>query len=180
MSQPGLDLREASAGLNNHAARDLSVLWRDLGRAVEAETALRDILPGVIDTYGAASATLAANWYDDLREKRGVRGTFRAIPADIRDTGTQSLIGWALSEATDVPAFQALILGGVQRRIANFGRQTITVSSTADPGARGWQREGGGGCDFCAMLIGRGAVYREETADFESHDHCRCIAVPAF
>jgi hypothetical protein len=30
------------------------------------------------------------------------------------------------------------------------------------------------------MLIGRGAVYSEAGADFASHDHCNCSAVPAF
>jgi hypothetical protein len=30
------------------------------------------------------------------------------------------------------------------------------------------------------MLIGRGAVYSEATADFAAHDHCKCSAVPAF
>jgi hypothetical protein len=30
------------------------------------------------------------------------------------------------------------------------------------------------------MLIARGAVYTEVTADFASHDHCNCSAVPAF
>ena len=55
-----------------------------------------------------------------------------------------------------------------------------TVSSTTDPKARGWQRVGVGECDFCSMLIGRGAVYSEATADFLSHDHCHCYAEPAF
>jgi hypothetical protein len=30
------------------------------------------------------------------------------------------------------------------------------------------------------MLIGRGAVYSEATADFQSHDHCNCQAEPAW
>jgi hypothetical protein len=55
----------------------------------------------------------------------------------------------------------------MQRRIANFSRDTITGSSIADPKAQGWERVGNGECAFCSMLIGRGAVYSEASADFE-------------
>lgn len=180
MPTQGLDLRDGVRGLVRYADRDLSALWRQIATAAEAETALRDILPALIDTYGAAAGALAADWYDSHREKVGVKGGFRAIPADIPETGTQSLIGWAVQEATDTASLQALILGGTQRRIANFSRSTITGSSVADPAATGWQRVGSGECAFCAMLIGRGAVYSEAAADFASHDHCNCSATPAF
>lgn len=74
-----------------------------------------------------------------------------------------------------------LIGGGLQRTIANQHRGTVTASSIADPKARGWRRVGSGvSCDFCQMLLGRGAVYIEETADFATHDHCNCSAEPDF
>ena len=176
----GLDLRDGVTGLVALARRDLDVLWRQVRTAAEAETALRDILPALIDTYGLAAAALAANWYDELRHKVGTKGAFTAIPADIKDAGAQQLVGWATATATDMQSLQTLVLGGMQRRIANFSRQTIVGSSVADPRAEGWQRVGSGECDFCAMLIGRGAVYSEATADFASHDHCHCSATPVF
>jgi hypothetical protein len=159
---------------------DLGSAWRGVDAPELAEAALRDVLPGLVDAYGAAAATVAANWYDDLRDEREVRGRFRAIPAAIAETGTQALIGWAAAEATDLAAFKTLVEGGTQRRIANFARQTVTGSSVADPQARGWQRTGAGDCDFCAMLIGRGAVYTEASVDFPAHDHCNCGAEPAW
>lgn len=178
----GLDLRDGVSGLVDYAERDLAAMWREVSTAAEAETALRDILPGLIDTYGAAAAAIAANWYDDLRGKLGVGGSFYAIQADIPDSGSQALIGWAATKASDVGSLQELILGGMQRRIANFSRQTVMGSSIADPGSTGWQRVGVGECKtgFCDMLIARGAVYSETTADFAAHDHCKCSAVPAF
>ncbi|NUO36444.1 MAG: hypothetical protein HOQ27_15445 [Dermatophilaceae bacterium] len=176
----GLDLRDGVEGLNRYASRDLDALWRQVRSAAEAETALRDILPALIDTYGAAAGTLAADWYDELRDKVGVGGSFQAIPAEIPETGAQALVGWAKTEANDYAAFQSLILGGMQRRIANFSRSTISGSSIADPKATGWQRVGSGACPFCAMLIARGSIYSEAGADFASHDHCHCSAVPAF
>lgn len=182
MPLPGLDLRDGVMGLFGFARTDLDLLWRQVGDAAGARTVLHDVLPALVDTYGAAAAALAADWYDDLREKKGIGGRFGAIPADIPDSGTHALIGWALTEATDYAAFQSLILGGTQRRVANFSRFTVTGSSIADPKATGWQRTGSGGCTsgFCDMLIGRGAVYTEATADFAAHDHCNCSAVPAF
>lgn len=180
MALPGLDLRDGVQGLFGYASADLAALWRQVSSAAEARVALNDVLPSLIATYGSAAAILAANWYDDLRDKLEIAGTFTAVPADVPDTGAYALIGWAGTEATTLDGFQSMILGGMQRRIANYSRDTIIGSSVADPRARGWQRTGSGECAFCAMLIGRGTVYSEASADFASHDHCRCSAVPAF
>lgn len=63
----------------------------------------------------------------------------------------------------------------------NGGRETITGTVRADPRAAGWQRvTSGKSCDFCSMLAGRGAVYGEDTADFEAHDGCSCSAEPVY
>lgn len=180
MTQAATQLRRAVATLANSLSTDLTVVWRRVERAADAGEALNDILPALIEQYGAAAATVAAGWYDDLRDKREVRGRFTAIPANVPDVGAHALVGWALSEATDYPAFQTLILGGSQRRVANFARRTVMGSSIADPRARGWRRVGAGECDFCAMLLSRGAVYTEATADFEAHDHDQCFAEPEF
>jgi len=176
----GLDLRDGVKGLVQFAHRDLSTMWEQVTTPAQAEAALRDVLPALVDTYGSAAATLAADWYDQHRDEAEIAGKFSAIPAEIKDPGSQALIGWAASKATDIEGFQGLVEGGMQRRIANFSRQTITGSSIADPKAAGWQRVGSGECAFCALLIGRGPVYSEDTADFASHDHCNCSAVPAF
>lgn len=178
------DLRRGVERLTRLANRDLDIIWQRVRTGVQARNALADVLPPLIDKYGAAAATLAAQWYDDLREQAEVKGRFSAIPADIRDSGTDELARWAVA-----PLFQAepdwmtartKVHGGLQRRITNFSRQTVAGSSIADPNARGWQRIGAGACAFCAMLISRGAVYSEASADFASHDHCHCAAVPAW
>lgn len=181
MALRGLDLRDGVQGLVGYAERDLAELWRQVRNAAEAEVALHDVLPALIDTYGSAAAALAADWYDDLREKVGVGGSFRAFPAEIPDTGAHALAGWAVKESKDMPGLQSLVLGGMQRRIQNFSRQTVMESSYADPRAEGWQRVGSGKCasGLCDMLIGRGAVYRSQnSASFAAHDSCRCSAAP--
>lgn len=174
------DLRRQQAALARMAANDMAALWRQVSNAVEARIALQEVLPSLARTYGMAAATVAADWYDEAREAAGIGGSFRAIPASIENSATDALALWASEHGTDLDSVRTLVNGGMQRRIANWGRETVMGSALADPKADGWQRVGAGSCDFCNMLIGRGAVYSEATADFASHDHCNCAAVPAF
>lgn len=173
-------LRRRVDSLADDATRDLSRLWRRVDSAAQAANPLRDVLPAIVDTYGLQAGALAAAWYDDERERASIPGRFEAFPAAFTDTGTDSLVGWAFSEANDLPAFQTLIEGGTQRRIANFARETVKQSSIADPHAKGWRRTGAGRCEFCALLISRGAVYTQSSVTFRSHDHCHCGAEPAW
>ena len=174
-------LRADTATLVRLADADLSRLWRLVASGASAEVALRDILPAIVTEYGAAGAAVAAEWYDQQREKAGASGRFQALPVGADDRGAQSLIGWALTTATDDNSLATLIAGGVQRRIADHARYTIARNSIEDKAARGWRRTGSGSsCSFCSLLLGRGAVYTEATADFSSHDHCNCGAEPAF
>ncbi|MGH3367701.1 MAG: hypothetical protein ACRDOY_10900 [Nocardioidaceae bacterium] len=169
------------------AFADIGALFRQFDTAAALREALMDLLPQLYEIYGAAVATLSADWYDDMREADGVRGGFTAIPVELRpDAGTDELTRWGLGPmfqaVPDKVAARSLVEGGLQRRIADVSRETIMLSSVEDPSATGWQRVGEGGCTsgFCDMLIGRGAVYTEADADFASHDHCRCSAVPAW
>lgn len=178
------ELRVAITDLAELADNDLRALWRQVNTADEAREALLDVLPGLIATYSLASATISVDWYDELRDLIEARGRFRAIPAEPEDIGADVLARWGIeplfAAEPDWERAKALIKGGLQLRIANASRYTVAGSAIADPAADGWQRQGSGGCGFCAMLIGRGAVYTESTADFAAHDHCRCSAVPAF
>lgn len=173
------DLNELVSLANN----DLRILFRQFTTADAARDGLLDVLPRFVNIYGSAAATLGADWYDDLRDASDARGRFSAIPADLPDSGrTDALARWGVSPLyaaePDFATTLVKVSGGLQRIIANADRQSVMGSSVADRSARGWARVGAGECEFCQMLIGRGAVYTEATADFDSHDHCGCIAVP--
>lgn len=178
------DLRDGVQDLATLAANDLRGLWRQVTNLDEAREALEDILPMLVRTYGLAAGTLAANWYDDLRDELNVERRFAAIVAELDDQGADVLARWGvkplLGDEPDWRRAQVLVEGGLQRRIANGARETVRISSIEDSQAQGWMRAGGGDCAFCDLLISRGAVYTEATADFAAHDHCRCTAVPAF
>jgi hypothetical protein len=173
-------LRSETAELVGLAGRDLSRLWRLVADGASAEEALRDLLPAIVTEYGAAGAAMAAEWYDQQREKVGASGRFTALPVAADNRGAQALIGWALTTATDDASLAGLIAGGTQRRIADHARYTIANNAVEDKAATGWQRVGAGDCAFCRAMIARGAVYTQSGADFGSHDHCNCSVVPAW
>lgn len=178
------ELRVGVEALTEHAARRLNPLWARFSTADAARDALERVLPELVRLYGTAATTYTADWYDATRYEQGVRGTYQAHMVNVTDEGADILARWGVdplyAAQPNVAAARVLIAGGLQRRIANASRDTITESSYADPECRGWMRVGYGACDFCSMLIGRGAVYTEQTADFLTHDHCRCSAVPAW
>lgn len=168
------------AQLTGLAENDLRLIWAEFNDT-NTLTGLMDVLPNLVAVYGSAAATLGAEWYDEMREAADVAGQFSGIAAELPDPQrAHALAGWAVNTGTDQAATLALVTGGLQRIIANQDRQSVAVSAIEDPKAEGWQRAGSGKCDFCNVLIGRGAVYSKASADFASHDHCHCYAVPAF
>lgn len=167
------------------ASLDLEVLWRQVNDATAARDFLADVLPALLYVYGTAAGTLAADWYDDLRVELEIQGRFTALVAELPPRGrTDALAGWAVEELftaePDLNGSLTRAQGGLQRIIADVGRNTVMGSSVADPRARGWQRSASSGCGFCRMLAARGAVYTQANVDFGAHDRCRCAAVPAF
>lgn len=178
------ELRSAVRSLSTLASADLSAVWARVRTPDQAQAALENVLPDISVTYRLASASVAADWYDERRDAMRIRGRFSALVPDIDDAGADVLARWGVgplySSAPDWASAMTLIDGGLQRRIADAARDTVRESSIADPRARGWERETLGGCDFCEMIASRGVVFSEASADFASHDHCQCIAVPAF
>jgi hypothetical protein len=74
------------------------------------------------------------------------------------------------------------VIGQTARLVLGGGRDTIIGAVAEDPRTARWQRiTSGQPCDFCAMLAIRGAVFgSEESADFETHDHCSCAVEAAY
>lgn len=180
--------RQGLIDLTRLAGADLRRFWAEVQGLPPATVrdALMDVLPLLAGQYGGAAAALAADWYDELREQAAARGLFLATPAALPGTARfEALARWGVDPLfrpePDSAAALTLIQGGLQRTIADAHRLTIVESSLADPAATGWRRIGQGhNCGFCNLLISRGAVYREKSVTFKSHDHCNCIAGPEF
>lgn len=182
------DVRSELVQITDAAASDIRSMLASLVNASAEE--VRDLilsdLPGLADDYQLASASLAADWYDDLRYEASVPGRFSAIiPAPATEARLESLARWAVSPlfstSPDMGAATALLQGGLRGLIAEAHRSTIVGSSIADPKVTGWARYGRGAtCAFCRLLISRGDVYKESTAKFHSHTNCSCVAAPVF
>lgn len=182
------DVRAELIAIGDASAADLSALLRAMRTRTGEE--IRDYLltelPHVTADSQLAAASLAADWYDDLRELAEVPGRFSAIvpePAD--DERLATLTRWAVyplfTATPDVKRTEELLAGGVRKLIADAHRDTVTKSVTSDPKGVGWARYGRGGtCSFCRLLISRGDVYKHDTARFASHTNCSCIAGPVF
>lgn len=182
------EYRAALRDVETLARAALVARWRefDLAAALAVTTGLLDTLPGLVNGYFVVAATVAADWYDAVRARAGVRRRFAAVLAGPPDVSrVEALARWGVGPlfSADPRPDVALskLSGGLQRVVASGARETVRVSSVRDPAARGWQRvTSAGSCDFCAMLASRGAVYTEESVQFDTHDACHCDAIPAF
>lgn len=170
------------------ATIDLDVLWRDVSDAVVARELLAEVLPELTAIYGEAAASLAADWYDEIRELEAPPNARRFSaqvatlpPREQTDVIARFVVGPMFSIDPNPSAALDLAHGSLQRLIADMDRGTTIGSSISDPSSNGWRRvTDGNACDFCRMLSGRGAVYREATVNFGAHDHCGCSGVPSF
>lgn len=169
--------RTALIAITGLATAALAQVWESLQSPGDVAAAMEDTSA----LYGLAAGTLAADWYESLRELAEVRGRIIAEPAQLPSGGLFRSIADNLAATGSPDTALQRAQGELQRVVANSHRDTITQLSGADRYAAGWRRVGDGdNCDFCRMLIGRGAVYKESTARFASHQHCNCMAAPAF
>jgi len=179
-------LRAAQAGISTLVERDLTQFWGalDLGRPEFARDALLEFVPVLVDTYGSAAASVAADWYDEARALEVTGGGFRAIaaaPVDPEVMRAQVRFGAQHLFTDDPLQTLAFLTGSAQKYAIAPSRETVATSAIRDPKARGWSRvTRHGSCDFCTMLAGRGHVYTEATVGFEAHGHCNCAASPAW
>lgn len=179
--------RAALAAVTARMLAELRALWPKLPTGPELQPTLRyDVLPAVSRQYGEAAATLAGDWYDGLRDAYRVKGSFTAelAPSPSEDM-LRAISNWATepikASPPDLAAALARTEGAAQKLVADMSRDTIKLSTTRDPNARGWARfTEPGACDFCLMLSARGGVYTSASVRFGSHDHCHCLAGPVW
>ena len=171
------------------ASGDLGRLFNslDLGSPERARDALLEAYPAIAGQYSDLSSTVAAEWYEDLRrQQRG--GQYSALLAapPLADRTTRT-VRWAAGALFTPEPWKAqnLLDGSMTRLLGDAARDTISENVRRDPQAAGWQRNArADACDFCVMLSSRvterGGVYKRSTANFASHDNCRCTSSPSW
>ena len=159
-------------------------LARLSGSPEQRQADVFDLALAAIVYYSDGSSALAADFYDDERDKVSPRSRFMAEPV-ILDRGEKQrrMLGWATKPLweDDLEQVRLRLLPEVQKEVATPFRDTITFNSRRDPASAGWERvASGAGCKFCRMLADRGAVYKQDAARFASHANCHCTARPVF
>lgn len=140
----------------------------------------RQFVAPLIDRYGVAAGTLAAEWYDLNRDLLKVGGDWSGAVVQDPNIDTGPLIGGAVKDYASVQTVVSGIFAGAEQRVRQAAIGSIMDSALRDRESLGWGRVAAVGCcEFCAMLASRGAVYRTRfTATFCPHLHCRCQALP--
>lgn len=187
--------RAQTLALRAQTIRDLQKLWpaldwRDIERTYPAWFTGASAL---IARDRARSTALAGIYLKAHRLQAGIAGDVAvraaaAAPAEQVATAMRVTTLVAIKRSTLAGKTAELAMrdafvqssGAATRLVLDAGRDTIRQTTTSDPATAGWQRVTSGGCNFCQMLAGRGAVYREATASFYAHDHCACSAEPVY
>jgi hypothetical protein len=177
--------RQANAGLSKLVRDLLESFFRslDLSRPEDARDALLEYTPVLVAQYGDVAATLAAEFYDELRASSGAAGRFTALTAASVAAGpvqakVRFLAGHLWTPTPD------LMLGGLQTATDKYvkqpGRDTIAKNARRE-GVR-WARVPSGAktCAWCLMLASRDAVYSSKvSAGGEgNHYHGDCDCIP--
>ncbi|MDN6565927.1 MAG: hypothetical protein L0K65_02605 [Actinomyces sp.] len=182
------EFRRANERVAELARRDLEAFFGtlDLTRPELARDTLLEFVPVLTAQYGDLAASVAAEWFDELRAAAKVPGRFRAVgAAAVPAAQAEASVRWAASHLfTEAPSgILAPLAGAVVKMVMEPSRNTVIDMSARDTRSVGWHRNARPtACDFCIMLAGRGGVYKsEKSASFAAHDgRCYCTASPSW
>lgn len=179
--------RTANADLSKLAQGALEGFFRslDLSKPEAARDALLEFLPILTEQFGAMAATLAAEWYEELRAATGATGAFRVttatgVPAAAVASHVRYLAGHLWTPTPEAT------LGGLMvaadKYVKQPGRETI--ARNAERERVRWARvpTGGNTCAWCLTLASRDAVYLTEMSASKAedgrdyHGDCDCVA----
>lgn len=161
----------------------VTALGRLSGSPEQQRAVLLEAVPGVIGYYSEGSSALAADFYDDERERAAAPKLYVAEPVvEDRVVKIRRAVAWASEPLFDDDREKSAgrLSEVVNLETARPFRDTILTNRRRDPSSVGWRRVTNGGCKLCRMLADRGAVYMDTTARFAAHPSCKCTAQPVF
>lgn len=174
-----------NAAITALAARELAQLWPQVDwESPRSIDAVKTVYRAIVTRYGRASASVAAEFYDNLRSQRDERQPYRAVvaepfPAPALDRAVEKAFAGRVNvivldsdvldddehthsdeTTSDLPLgdrVQVRLDGKLQRHVQQAGRNTIAQNAEADDAATGWIRvpRGEKTCAFCIMLASR-------------------------
>lgn len=165
---------------------ELASLWGAISHLSpdQIKTALIVAIPDLIDKYGSMSASIAAEWYEELIGRSAV------VPDLYKPEAYAASTRWAITPLYKEGSNRALALSHLisasTRHAKAYGREVIDESVARDPKVF-YSRvpSGPSTCDFCLILASRGPVYKSRStarmAESDGrlfHDDCDCVQVP--
>jgi hypothetical protein len=186
--------RNNQQAIATRVALAIQNLWHkiiDPAKFDESWHIMNPIANGIISTHQNMAAADAAQYYANSRVMAGfphihvpglpVNEDYIDKVVNIMGRGQFYHFLKEQDEAAASSMAADALRGSSTRLVLNGGRETVVRASGIDPMAIGWERIiEPGACSFCAMLAGRGGVYKESTVNFRAHDHCHCVGRPVF
>lgn len=179
----------ANDGIAALVERDLAAFFAllDFSKPGAVKLDLFDYIPELVAQYGDVAATVAADWYEELREVEGVGGSFRpSLAPPLPLDQVNGRLGYATRPTGPLWTGDSATLTAFLSMMANEyalqpGRDTVMQAAHKDKAAYARVPEPGA-CKFCLMLASRGFVYSKDTAGDSKkfHGKCRCNAMPVW
>lgn len=181
--------RQAQLQIRARALQDFIRIWPLWNGDRSSFSTLIEASVPLAQFHYRLSGDLATAYYREHRKLERVGGSptprtgtlnTEALTVSLGVTGEKMTQKAIVAGQSPQAAMQNALVrtsGALSRHVLTGGRDAIVLSVAADRETRGWGRvTAGEPCAFCALLAGRGAVFSEDTADFEAHDHCACGA----
>lgn len=179
----------ANDGIAALVERDLAAFFAllDFAKPDAVKLDLFDYVPELVSQYGDIAATVAADWFEELRDAEGVGGSFRApLAPSVPLEQINGRLGFAtrasgplfLGDTATLTAFLSMM---TNEYALQPGRDTVMQAAHKDNAAYARVPEPGA-CKFCLMLASRGFVYSKSTAggSRKFHGKCRCNILPSW
>ena len=149
----------------------------------EARERLQEVLLDLLDEYGPAAASIAADFYDSVRPGGAPPFVAEAIVSD--DLLLPGTLNWVTEPLLTEDWQKALdrAAAAVQKSTKQALVDTIGENTALDPLDVRFARwpQNSDPCAYCVMRASRGAVYwTEATAERGDHLKCGCRVTPVF
>lgn len=193
-SIPRSYIMEFSAGLSgvNQTAKfkmRQALYEVDLSDIDAARAQIADIMVQVVGASDAMASTMAAGFYDGIREYQ--TGAALGATADSGwepDSTRRATYGitdrLAKADAPDISMVEGLLTQRIGYEVKRSAGRTMYRNGSRDPNKPKFARIplGGDSCEFCRMLASRGFAYNSEKSAGKHdpdhyHDGCRCEVV---
>ena len=174
---------ELLAQISELAQRDIAtVLYQLRGASAETiEEAIIELYPSIADRYSAASAVVAAEFYDSIRQAQLGRGilTILADPQTVDSYLTSAY--WSLDgdDITD------RLMTSMDRHVRRGSQDTMlaNIFNDYERPRWAWVPMNATPCAWCTLIASRGFDFSKagiESMYEKRHDNCKCEIVPSW